>query len=202
MVSALRIRIPSWCIPIFCLTFAFFMGCAANREARDAPSYETQTPFYTADKRALVEADSLAREGNYESALHTYKKISVDYSGAPSGATAKYKVAYFNIYYDNPFADFDAALREFEDFRRIYPKDRRVENANNWIRILTVLKEYEDNFQGKNSTLRTIRKQQELAMEQYRVTSEKLAGCETKSDSLEQAVEILEGVIKKLDALE
>ena len=180
---------------------AFFVGCAANKEVRDTPSYETQTPFYTADKRALVEADSLVREGNYESALHTYRKISEDYTGAPSGATAKYKTAYLNVHYDNPFADFNAALREFEEFRREYPQDRRVENANSWIRILTVLQEYEENYHGKNSTLNTIREQQELTKEQYRAAREKLAGCESKTDSLERAVEILEGVIKKLDAL-
>ncbi len=189
-------------IPILCAAVALLPGCAANREARDTPSYETQTPFYTADKRALVEADSLVQEGNYESALHTYKKICNNHPGSPSGATAQYKLAYLNIHYDNPFADFDVALREFENFRREYPRDRRAESANNWIRILTVLKEYEDNYNGKNSTIKIIREQQELAKEEYRVTREKLAGCRIRTDSLERTVEILQGVIKKLDALE
>jgi len=201
-VSASKIKACLRSIPFLCAAVAFLPGCAGNRAARDTPSYETQTPFYTADKRALVEADSLIQEGNYESALHTYKKISNDHSGSPSGATAQYKVAYLNVHYDNPFADFDVALREFENFRREYPLDRRADRANNWIRILTVLKEYENNYNEKNSTLKIIREQQELAKEEYRVTREKLAGCEIRTDSLERTVEILQGVIKKLDALE
>lgn len=175
--------------PVLVFGLALLLRCAPN----------VQGGIYNIELSALASADSLFKAGNYEYAKAKYGKIRSDNAQTKVGARAQYKLAYINTYYDNPFADYSAALREFKLFTSTYPDDAMVEVANNWIRMLTVLKNYDKAFHGSTSELKELERNKKTVFGNYARLQDAYFKCDSKVDSLRNRVGILEGVIAELD---
>jgi outer membrane protein assembly factor BamD (BamD/ComL family) len=170
------------------VTGLLLYGCASSRMVQ-----------YTHDRKLFVTADSLFEAGNYEYAIRLYSQIRDKYTRTPSGAMAQYKLGYAHIYYDNPFADFTAALREFKRFSETYPDDPRIDMVNNWIRILTVLQDFDQDYSGSKRTLDQMRTRGVTIHKQYENLQDAYLACDGELDSLKRVIISLEG---KVDALQ
>ncbi|MBD3322265.1 MAG: hypothetical protein GF350_14290, partial [Chitinivibrionales bacterium] len=100
----------------------------------------------TAGARALAEADSLFNAGDYVHARMEYAKIRDEHPKTEAAEKAQYKLGYLNIYYGNPFADWEAALREFTKYQSLYPEGKKIEDVNCWINILHSVQSYEAGY--------------------------------------------------------
>jgi len=174
-----------------CTAAALAAGCASSMAVS----------VYSYEDKLLAEADSLFRTGNYEYAKLKYTKIRDEYPKKLQGAKAQYSLAYINIYYDNPFADYNAALREFKRFAAMYPTDPRIDMVNNWIRILTILQDFGKNFYGSNSQLRALQDKQSSIFKNYSTIQDAYLRCDKTKDSLIQRIQILEGIIAEIDKI-
>lgn len=167
--------------------------------------------FSTFDKQMLSEADSLFRVGNYELAKIKYMKIR-DMKPAPSVAKkAQYYLGFINVYYENPFANWEAALREFKLFASLYPDDFRIEQVNSWIRVLVVLQSFKKDYVSNVSRLEDVSKQrqtdsrliQEHMQAQTKTAMDSLSAtlrnCNEYRDSLVRKAHDLENVILDLE---
>ncbi len=152
--------------------------------------------------RQLTEADSLFRTGNYELAKLKYSKIRDTNKNPAILARAQYYLGYVNIYYDNPFADYEAALREFKRFASLFPNDDRMELVNNWIRILTAMRNFDSGFQGSSDKLKQSQWKQHDISRNYTTLQEAYLNCDALKDSLNRRIKFLEGVIEKLGTIE
>ena len=163
---------------------------------RCAPS--TTIVRYSHFRRQIVHADSLFRTGNYEIAKMEYTKIRDKCKESEIAATAQYRLGYINIYYDNPFADYEAALREFKRFQSMYPKHEKIEQVQNWIRMLTVLTNFARDFNGNIRELKNLGTQREDIIKNYTTLQEAYLRCDSIRDSLINEVKALERLIIKL----
>jgi outer membrane protein assembly factor BamD (BamD/ComL family) len=187
--------------PVFVvLTFlaVAIIGCAADK-------------FHSFEKQLLFEADSLFRDGNFELAKIKYMKIR-DMKPNPSVAsTAQYYLGFVNVYYDNPFANWEAALREFKLFAAQYPDDIRIDQVNSWIRILVVMQSFKKDYLGTMTRLEDVSKQRQVdsrLMHEHLQTQTKsamdslsaiLRNCNEYRDSLVRKSHDLENVILDLE---
>jgi outer membrane protein assembly factor BamD (BamD/ComL family) len=168
---------------------ALWVGCASS------------VTVYGFEDKMLAEADSLFRIGNYEYAKTKYSKIRDNNPKSTQAAKAQYSLAYVNIYYDNPFADYNASLREFKRFATMYPTDTRIDMVNNWIRILTILQDFSKNFYGSSSQLRSLQNKQSTIFNDYSTIQDAYLRCDKSKDSLIQRIMILEGIIAEIDKI-
>jgi len=173
------------------LSFALLLHCAPT---------VTITP-YSFEKQLLVQADSLFKAGNYEYAILKYIRIRDEYAKTGTGAKAQFWLGYINIFYDNPFADYNVALREFKRFQAEYPDDARAPRAKNWIRILTVLQDFDKQYHGNNTELIRLEQKQDSIFQNYEALQDAYLRCDSRVDSLRQKVQILQGIIEALDSL-
>ena len=152
--------------------------------------------------RQLAQADSLFRTGNYELAKLKYLKIRETSRSSTARTLAQYYLGYVNIYYDNPFADYEAALREFKRFASDYPNNEHIEEVNNWIRLLTAMQNFDTNYQGNVSKLHNLSSKEQNIAKNYATLQNEYLKCEILKDSLINRIKILEGVIEKLGTIE
>lgn len=158
------------------------------------------------EQQMLAEADSLFKAGNYEYAKVKFAKIRDDHPETDAARAAQYNLGYINIYYDNPFANWEAALREFKMFATLYSHDYRIGEVNSWIRILVVMQSFKREYQGTINKLDQI-KIKEKDTEQKTVTkkinmdsiTESLKSCYDDKDSLIRKTKELENVILDLE---
>jgi outer membrane protein assembly factor BamD (BamD/ComL family) len=165
--------------------------------ARCAP----QVAVYSYEVKLLGEADSLFQAGNYEGAKVKYAKVRDDHPQTPSGASAQYALGYTNIFFNNPFADYNAALREFKRFASTYPDDKRIDLVNNWIRLLTVLQDFGKNYYGSTHQLENLKNRQSSIFKDYSTLQDAYLRCDRAVDSLSQRIAVLEGIIAELDKI-
>jgi outer membrane protein assembly factor BamD (BamD/ComL family) len=161
----------------------------------------------TYEQQLLGDADSLFRAGNYEYAKVKYDKIRSLKPSSPAARTAQYYLGYINIYYENPFASWEAALREFKLFVSLYPDDARVDEVNSWIKLLVVMQSFKKDFIGtsnKIDSLKTV--QQTTALNtatktniNIDVLTESLRNCYHVRDSLDKNSKDLENFIIDLE---
>lgn len=154
---------------------------------------------YGYDMRQLAEADSLFNEGLYELAKMKYTKIKNDMKNKKIAEIAQYSLGYINIYHENPFADFQAALREFKLYMSTYPNGQNLENAKNWVRMLTSFKNFDKDFKGNQSMLNTIKTQKNTIQKSYDDIFNAYTKCYSKKDSLEKRIAVLEEVLLILE---
>ncbi len=175
----------------FQLLFIFLWGCASN----------VKVSHYSYEKQLLVQADSLFDAGSYEYAKLKYAKIRDEYQNTATGARAQFSMGYLNIYFENPFADYSAALREFKLYQARYPQGDQIEVVNNWIRILTVLRDFDKQFHGKTNELTKFQIRQDSIFQTNEKLQETLIQCESRNDTLKSRIRILEGLIEEIDQL-
>lgn len=163
---------------------------------RCAPS--TTIVRYSHFRQQLVHADSLFRTGNYEVAKLEYISIRDKCKEQEIAATAQFRLGYLNIYYDNPFADYEAALREFQRFQSMYPRHEKIEQVQNWIRMLTVLMNFARDYNGNIRELQNLDTQRDDIIKNYTTLQEAYLRCDAVRDSLVNEVKALERLIIKL----
>lgn len=181
-------------------TLIFIISLIALISSRCSSSTKIVHANY--NMRQLTEADSLFRTGNYELAKLKYAKIRDTNRNPAILARAQYHLGYINIYYENPFADYEAALREFKRFATLFPNDERIELTNNWIRILTAMRNFDSGFQGNVDKLKESKWRQNDISRNYSNLQEAYLNCDALKDSLHRRIKILEGVIEKLGTIE
>lgn len=163
----------------------------------------------TFEQQVLNEADSLFREGNYEYAKVKYAKVRELKPKSEVARRSQYYLAYINVYYDNPFANWEAALREFRTFAALYPDDQRIGEVNSWIRLLVVMQTFKKEYQGTTNKLEQLSKkeppppcppqQSPLRKTNIDIITESLRNCLDAKDSLNKKVKDFENVILDLE---
>ena len=158
------------------------------------------------EQKLLQEADSLFKERNYEYAKVKFDKVRTLKPNSPAARTAQYYLGYINIYYENPFASWEAALREFKLFVSKYPDDSRVDEVNSWIRMLVVLQSFKKDYLGTTSELRELQKKSiedvqahEKPEVNVNAIMESLRNCQSVRDSLNKKSKDLENFILDLE---
>jgi outer membrane protein assembly factor BamD (BamD/ComL family) len=117
---------------------AVFLACAGAERSGNQPSLS---------KLLIAEADSLFTSDNFENAKAVYEKIRLGMPPeSPEARKAHYYLAYINVFYKNPWADWNTALTEFTSFAALYPDDPHIDDVRSWIRILTTIKSFETEY--------------------------------------------------------
>ena len=177
----------------FITLLLMFSGCAVK-----SVNYE---------QRLLNKADSLFRTGNYEYAKVKFAKIRDAHPETDAAKTAQFYLGYINVYYDNPFANWEAALREFKMFSTLYPKDYRIGEVSSWIRILVVMQSFKKEYlgtitkleQAKNKDIKDNDAKALLRRINIDTYAESLKKCFDDRDSLGRKTKYLENVILDLE---
>ncbi len=148
------------------------------------------------------EADLLFQSGNYELAKKKYIEIRNNSREKTVVALAQYKLGYINIYHDNPFADYEEALKEFNLFLSKFDNNNLAENAKNWVKIITSIINTKKNYENTNETLQ--KTEQKLtdnytSLSKYQSTRDSLI---KQIRVLEENERILRNVIDKLNKIE
>ena len=102
---------------------------------------------FTAPGRELREADAFFRENKYHDAVARYRTVIRDYPDSLWAADAQFGLAATLAYHDNPQRDYAQALREFEDFLRLYPNHAKTDEARNWRQALKTLDHLNKNIE-------------------------------------------------------
>jgi outer membrane protein assembly factor BamD (BamD/ComL family) len=161
----------------------------------------------TYEQQLLRDADSLFREGNYEYAKVKFDKIRTLKPSSQAARTAQYYLGYINVYYENPFASWEAALREFKLFVSLYPDDARVDEINSWIKLLVVMQSFKKEFLGTTNRYEELKQQKDatetitpkVSTANIDGLTESLRNCYHVRDSLNQKSKDLENFILDLE---
>jgi len=89
----------------------------------------------------LENAGRFIKEKRYNEALATYGRIVKQSRTSERGANALFASASARAFYDNPQKDYVLALREFDEFLRLYPNNEKARDAQNWRYFLETLLE-------------------------------------------------------------
>lgn len=162
--------------------------CASTKKVISVPS--VMKPF--------TYADSLFQIGNYDIAKMEYSKLRDNEKDEEINAHAQFNLAFIDIYFDNPFADYDVALKEFKKFVSEFPNHPNASRANNWIKILTALRGFSREYKGNNETLTTMKEKCDQYVKQYSILKYSYQKCDSVRDSLIQQVKVLERVIEEI----
>lgn len=158
----------------------------------------------TFEQQVLWEADSLFRAGNYEYAKIRYTKLRDEHPNTKVAERAQYYLGYVNVYYENPFANWEAALREFKLFASSYPDNDLIGEVNSWIRLLVVLQSFKQQYDTKNDRLQDLVNRQNVTKQQsseasYDALLDAVRKCYAEKDSLNGKVKVLNEVIERIE---
>jgi hypothetical protein len=156
---------------------------------------------YTYDKSLLTVADAKFEKKQYSEALKIYHELaySPDYAQLNSAKLALYRIAYLNIYFDNPQADPKAALDAFNTFKLRYPHDKLIGDVTTWIKILVVLKSFEEQYDGMAARVKRLQSKSAVASGSLDTMYDELQHCTTERDTLSLEKSAL---LKKIEELE
>jgi outer membrane protein assembly factor BamD (BamD/ComL family) len=153
--------------------------------------------------RQLAEADALFYKGKYEDAKTLYEKIRSSHPNADEARNAHYSIAFINVYYKNTNADWNTALKEFKSFAALYPKDPRIGEVLSWVRLLTVIKSFNNEFKRASSQVQRLELDQSESKMTQRMFLDSMASmlrnCYQARDSLVKKNVELENVIIDLE---
>jgi hypothetical protein len=141
---------------------------------------------YTYDRSLLTVADAKFEKKRYAEALKIYQELaySPDYAQSGSAKQALYRIGYCNIYYDNQKADPKAALDAFNTFKLRYPRDKLIGDVTTWIKILVVLKSFEDQYDEMTSRMRRLQNKSAITTESLDTLFDAFQHCNIERDSL------------------
>lgn len=141
---------------------------------------------YTYDKSLLTVADAKFDKKHYAEALKIYQELaySPDYAQMNSARLALYRIGYLNVYYDNPKADPKSALEAFNTFKLRYPHDKLIGDVTTWIKILVVLKSFEDQYDETLSRMKRIQSKSAVTSGSLDTMFDAFQHCATERDSL------------------
>jgi outer membrane protein assembly factor BamD (BamD/ComL family) len=162
----------------------------------------------TLERQMLADADSLFSVGNYEYAKIKYAKIRDEFPRSKAAVKAQFKLGYLNVYYENPFANPDAALREFSRFGEMYPDHELIGEVNSWIRILVVLQSFKRQYNAKSFQIDKLKGEIDKKVPQQRegassieVLMDAVQRCYVENDSLQAKIRSLDSIITIIDRL-
>lgn len=127
------------CAGAVCMAAVVLCACAGSGRKGLSPSPSADS--------LTAEADSLFTYGNFPEAKALYEKIYSE--NPPESAEARnahFRIAYIDVFYKNPFADWNFALTEFKSFAALYQDDPRSDEVRSWIRVLTTIKSFETEY--------------------------------------------------------
>lgn len=113
--------------------------------------------------------------------------------------TSQYNLGYINVFYENPFASWEAALREFKLFVSLYPDDPRIDEVNSWIKLLVVMKSFKKDFLGTNDKLEVLQEQKNRLQKKPQKPQ---ADIESLNESLRRCYHVRDSLNKKSKDLE
>jgi outer membrane protein assembly factor BamD (BamD/ComL family) len=167
------------------------------------PACAPSGKFVTYKSRMLTEADSLLVNGKYDEAKMRYEKIRSGARNTEETKTAHFALAYLNVYFKNPGADWNSALKEFKSFVSLYPNDPRIGEALSWIRILTVIKSFDTEFRRASNQVERLKLDKNEARANQRIFLDSMASmmrnCYEIRDSMTRKNAELENVILDLE---
>jgi tetratricopeptide (TPR) repeat protein len=166
-------------------------------------------PALPADVALLKRADSLFALGDYPAARRAYVEARDSLVGTPEGGRAQFRLAYLDVFYRNPSANWDSALTEFQRYAAEYPDNDSVELANTWLRVLAALETREEQAttnakkmgevlveQGQTPSL-TVK--QLVEGENFDLIFDIVRHCYIEKDSLAARIKLLEDVIATIE---
>jgi outer membrane protein assembly factor BamD (BamD/ComL family) len=161
---------------------------------------------FSYEQQLLSKADSLFRVGNYEYAKVKFAEIRDAHPETEAAKTSQFYLGYINVYYDNPFANWEAALREFKTFITLYPEDNRIGEVSSWVRILVVMQSFKKGYQGTVNQLELAKNREIKEIDAKAIVktktdayTEQLKNCFDGRDSLVRKTKDLENVILDLE---
>jgi hypothetical protein len=168
-------RLTILCILLLCLCVCL-CGCASNTVAS-----------YTYDRSLLTVADAKFDKKRYSEALKIYQELaySPDYAQSASAKQALFRIGYLNIYFDNPKADPKAALEAFNTYKLRYPRDKLIGEVTTWIKILVVLKSFEDQYDEITSRMKRLQNKSAVTTGSLDTLLDAFQRCVSERDSLD-----------------
>jgi hypothetical protein len=156
---------------------------------------------YTYDRSLLTVADSKFEKKRYAEALQVYQELaySPDYAQSNSAKLALYRIGYLNIYFDNPKASPKAALEAFNTFKLRYPRDKLIGDVTTWIKVLVVLKSFEDQYDEITFRMKRLQNKSAVTTGSLDTLIEAFQHCTVERDSLDSEKSTL---LRKISELE
>jgi hypothetical protein len=156
---------------------------------------------YTYDRSLLTVADTKFEKKQYSEALKIYQELaySPDYAQSNSAKLALYRIGYLNMYYDNSKADPKAALDAFNTFKLRYPRDKLIGDVTTWIKILVVLKSFEDQYDEILSRMKRVQNKSAVTTGSLDTLFDAFQRCTAERDTLDSEKSTL---LKKIEELE
>lgn len=170
---------------------AFLISCAANTAV-------SQVSF---DMRLMNRADSTFEAGNYEKAKQQLLQIVEKGQSKMARALAQFKLGYLNVYYENPFADYELALTEFRKFVKEYPNHSKIDEANNYIRILDRMNQINQISQENKSKVSGLSDKHSDMVNNLLGMQKAYLKSNSQIDSLKKRIRVLEAVIEEVDKI-
>ena len=155
----------------------------------------------TVSNRVLSEGDSLFNSGDYLHAKMVYQKIRDSETDSMVLQDAQYKLGYINVYYNNPFGDWEEGLREFQRYQTQYPNGRKSEEVNSWVTLLHSIESYQSGFNNSFSQAKDFKTRSSDEAKKVQSLMEALLKCETVKDSLIQEVNFLQRKVADYEEL-
>jgi outer membrane protein assembly factor BamD (BamD/ComL family) len=178
----------AWAFICLMLSSLFVLQCAGR--------------FVTTTDKELLSADSLFYSaGDYTHARLAY--LSLVTSRYPSETTekAQYMLGYINIFYDNPFADRSAAIREFTVYQSKYPLGKRIDEVNSWLAHLHKLESYEIGYDSAKVQLKKCEESNSNNQRSSNLLTGAVLRSENVNDSLIKQVELWKTKVTTLEEL-
>ncbi|MDD5674603.1 MAG: outer membrane protein assembly factor BamD [Chitinivibrionales bacterium] len=160
---------------------------------------QSKLNMVTYDQQLLGEAERAFGQKRFSDAAKLYAQIRDSYGKTQSASVAQYKLGLLYLFYDNPDADWKAALVEFKRFASSYPQDDRIDEVNSWIRVLVAMESFEAQFELNSARIRALKNRRNTASENTDAMMEALQHCIMEKDSLSRQVTKLENLIQVLE---
>jgi len=176
--------------------FLAALGAYALLLCACAGSSKPPLPVHEQKSFPMKEADSLFAAGNFEGAKSVYEKIRIAMPPlSPEAEKAHYYLGYINVFYKNPWADWNTALTEFKSFAALYPNDPRINEVLSWIRILTTIKSFESEYRRATNKVERLTQDSTTAFEIKRFYLDSMAAI------LRNSYESRDSLVRKHDSL-
>ncbi len=136
-------------------------------------------------KRLLLSIDRLMQQGHYVKAHHYLEVLNEKWAATPLADDVAYRLAYLHVLADsaNPYFNYRAASRAFEQCLKKFPHSAYRSACNNWLKILYFTFDLQKRFQLQQSEQRALQK--------------KVRVLQRKIETLQRTLKDLEQVIKR-----
>jgi|WetSurMetagenome_2_1015567.scaffolds.fasta_scaffold201422_2 outer membrane protein assembly factor BamD (BamD/ComL family) len=177
-------------------TYVFFIAGAITLSG----CAQVHVAPYVIDKKKLTDANDILKEKKYPEALARFEDIVKTFPKSESARIALYKIGFINIYYDNPQADWSAALKAFRLFQKQYGDDPKIDEVNTWIRILVAMETFAAQYGESSQRIQKLKNKSLEKTESVEQLREEFLRCSFEKDSLNLEKNALLQKIKELEA--